>query len=93
MKPRLLFAMVGVAMSIGPLPSLAADLVVREGSSLPDQLSCLAMTREEAGYIIELSLLHPLLKHHRHGEVARHAHELKTEKRAIQHEEWRVKCI
>ena len=58
-----------------------------------DHLSCLAMAREEARYIVEISLLHPFIKHHEHDAVRAHRKALKHQKRAVQHESERVECI
>jgi hypothetical protein len=70
----------------------AADLEAG-GIYEPDHLSCLAMAREEGQLIIEISLLHPLVKHDRQSEAAAHVRELKIEKKSVHHERRRVKCI
>jgi hypothetical protein len=74
------------------MPASAADFE-GDGSGLVDQRACLDMAREEGRYIIEFSLLHPLVKGEEYGEAYAHAFALKQEKQSVHHERRRVKCI
>jgi hypothetical protein len=91
-KPSLLLVAAVAAIWPAQAPVLAADF---EGGAYPyaDHLSCLEMAREEGRLIIEISLLHPAVKHDRRGEAAAQVKDLKIDKRSIHRERRRVECI
>jgi hypothetical protein len=86
------FVIAGVAIAAAQVPVIAADLNIQE-PSLPDHRTCLEMAREEGRFIVEISVLHPVVKHHKHDEAAKHVHALKQEKQDVHHERRRVECI
>lgn len=90
MRRILLFVAAGLAMCTAP--ALAADFEVNE-SFLPDHLTCLEMAREEARFIVEISLLHPAVKHNHHGKTAAQLHELQAGKQDVHRERRLAECI
>ena len=82
----------GIAVWLVQAPAMAADFEVHRAYGA-DQLSCRELAREEGRFIIEISLLHPLVKHHKHSAAAAHVRELKQEKQTIHHQRRDVECI
>ena len=54
----------GIAVWLVQAPAMAADFEVHRAYGA-DQLSCRELAREEGRFIIEISLLHPLVKLHK----------------------------
>jgi hypothetical protein len=82
----------GAALGISQMTGHAADFEAG-GIYAPDHLTCLEMARAEGRLIIEISLLHPLVKGDKHSEAAAHVRELKAEKKSLHRERRAVECI
>ena len=92
MRQLSLALIAGIAVWLLQVPAIAADFEPHTYYGA-DLLSCRELAREEARFIVEIYLLHPLVKHHKHSAAAAHVKVLKGEKQMFHHERRDVECI
>ena len=89
-KASLLLA--GLAFAASGAPVLAMEYEVGPIYS-HDHLACLDLARQEGNLIIEISALHPVVKHNSESEAAAHVKELKLQKLELLRAQRRVRCL